>query len=308
MSRSALLSGLCALLIGLATPAAAREKAPASLAERDAQLLAAALATFEPQREGVVDLYAIGVAGDGTEDVFRNEIEYFPRLARQRLHARGALALISHPDSLQARPRPLATYDNLQKALQGVARRMDPEEDILLLYLTMHGTPEHELALYFPPFVEDALVPEDLRALLDEAGFRHRVLAISACYSGGFIPELRDPDTLVVTASRADRASFGCGSESSVTWFGRAWLVEGLNRETGFVDAYEYATRRVREWEQAEDLQASFPQLWKGKRIAARLRAWQTQAPWGEPVAYPYPMEEPGSTEEKPEAKRDAQP
>src|SRR5690606_3511532 len=114
---------------GLSTPAATQAKDPEPLHRRDARLLAEALDGFAPQRAGTIDLYAIGFAGDGTQDVFRNEIEYFPALARQRLHARGALALISHPDSLEAEPRPLATYDNLLLALQGVAARMDPQED-----------------------------------------------------------------------------------------------------------------------------------------------------------------------------------
>lgn len=290
MNRAAVLAGLLALFACAAMPAATQARDPEPIAQRDARLLADAVAGLEPQRRGVVDLYAIGFAGDGTQDVFRNEVEYFPRLASQRLHARGALALVSHPDSLEAKPRPLATYDNLQQALQGVAARMDVDEDVLLLYLTMHGTPEHELALYFPPFVEDALLPQDLRSLLDEAGIRHRVLVISACYSGGFIPALRGADTLVVTAARQDRTSFGCDSQSTVTWFGRAWLVEGLNRTSSFDDAYEYATRRVRDWERDEEVTASFPQMSMGSDIRKRLKAWQAQAPWGEPVAYPYPI------------------
>lgn len=295
MRSGALFAGLLALFLGLATPAATQAKQPEPLPQRDARLLREALQGFQAQRPGAIDLYALGVAGDGTEDVFRNEVEYFPQLAQQRLHARGALALVSHPDSLEAEPRPLATYENLQLALRGIAARMDPQEDLLLLYLTMHGTPEHELALYFPPFVEDALVPEDLRILLEEAGIRHRVLVISACYSGGFLPELRGPGTLLITASRQDRASFGCGSGSSVTWFGRAFLVEGLNRAGSFADAYEYATRRVRDWEKAEDVTASFPQLAVGERIRERLKRWRAQAAWGEPVAYPYPIGEPGA-------------
>lgn len=292
MSRKTTLLGLLALVAALATPAAARTKDPEPLPQRDTRLIAAAVDALPAQRSGTIDLYALGFAGDGSQDVFRNEIAYFPQLMRQRLQARGVITLINHLDSVQPAPHPLATYENLQQALAGIAKRMDPDEDILLLYLTMHGTPEHELAVYFPPFVEDALIPEDLRTVLDDAGIRHRVLVISACYSGGFIRELRDPDTLLITAARADRASFGCDSESNVTWFGRAWLVEGLNQENDLLQAYEYATRRVHAWEQAEKVEASFPQMAAGKRIRQRLRQWQAQSPLGEAVAYPYPIED----------------
>src|SRR3546814_18531152 len=109
---------------------------------------------------------------------------------------------------------------------------MDRDEDLLLLYLTMHGTEDHELAVTFPPLLEEWITPPQLRAVLDDAGIRNRVVVISACYSGGFLPDLRDARTLVITAARADRASFGCGNESAATWFGRAWLVAGLNPGT----------------------------------------------------------------------------
>ena len=40
----------------------------------------------------------------------------------------------------------------------------------------------------------DAVAPEDLASLLDDSGIRHRVLVVSACYSGGFLPALRGRD------------------------------------------------------------------------------------------------------------------
>jgi hypothetical protein len=296
MSRGALAGWCLACLAALSTPASARETTPESLAQRDATLIADAVAALPAQRPGVIDLYALSFAGDGTEDVFRNEALYFPGLATRRLGARGALALSNHLDSVASPGTPLATYENLQLALDGLAGRMDPDEDMLLLYLTMHGTPEHELVIHFPPFVEDALIAEDLTTLLDEAGIRHRVLVISACYSGGFVRPLRTPDTLLITAARADRASFGCGSDSTVTWFGRAWMVEGLNHETDFASAYTYATQRVRAWEKLEQFKASQPQLSMGKRLRERLRTWKQQTTWGEAVPYPHPITEPGAS------------
>lgn len=296
MSRGAVRCGLLALCLALATPASARDAPPVAIEVRDAHLIDAATAALPAQRPGIVDLYALGVAGDGTEDVFRNEARYFVDLARQRLRARGAMALVNHLESVEGEPAPLATYDNLAHALRGIAARMDPSEDVLLLYLTMHGTPEHELAVVFPPFVEDVLVPEDLDTVLDEAGVRHRVVVVSACYSGGFIPRLRGPDSLVMTASRADRPSFGCGSASQVTFFGRAWLVEGLNRHAGLQAAFHDATAHVGAWELGEALAPSQPQISAGRRIRQRLALWQAQTPPGAPLPYPHALEALGGT------------
>ena len=240
------------------------------------------------QRPGTIDLYAIGVAGDGSEDVFRNETEYFATLMQTRFHARGVVTLVSNPASLRAQPRPLASYDNLYDAVAGVARRMDRREDILLLYLTMHGTPDHELAVALPPVLEEWITPEQLRAALDDAHIRNRVVVISACYSGGFIPALRDARTLVVTAARADRSSFGCGSESDATFFGRAWLVDGLNRGTSFIGAYDTATEEIAGWEREDGETPSLPQIDVGDGIRAPLRAWRAQLRPGPAVPYPY--------------------
>mgnify|MGYP006209079615 CR=1 FL=1 len=59
--------------------------------------------------------------------------------------------------------------------------------------------------LALPDGSEDTITPDALRAALDASGIVHRVVVISACYSGGFVPALKNPDTLVLTAARPDR-------------------------------------------------------------------------------------------------------
>ena len=123
MSRSAAFACACALLASMATASASRHRELADIiARRDIGLVAKQVAALPRQRPGIPDLYVIGVAGDGTQDVFRNEAIYLDNLMRQRLHARGTLSLVSHPDSVGATPRPLASYDNLYDAVKGVAK------------------------------------------------------------------------------------------------------------------------------------------------------------------------------------------
>lgn len=284
---------LLLLLASLATTAASRKINRAeAIADRDETLVAEQISTLPAQTPGVVDLYAIGVAGDGSENVFRNETDYFATLMRQRFHARGVVTLVSNADSIGAKPQPLATYDNLYDAVTGTARKMDRREDILLLYLTMHGTHGHELALYFPPYVDDVLVPDDLRFVLAKAGIRNRIIVISACYSGGFIPSLRNDDSLILTAARQDRPSFGCGADSTATFFGRAWLVEGLNRTTDFVEAFRHAQTRIRTWEGLDGDDPSYPQIAEGKAIAKRLAEWHSHLAAGPALRYPWPLDD----------------
>lgn len=308
MIRFALFGGLLAMLTVLATPAAVgldaaqlqlQQQADAlaeRIANRDQQLVAAQAKALPDQRPDRIDLYAIGVAGDGTENVFRNEVDHFVALMRQRFHARGVLTLVSNPDSVAGKPKPLGSYDNLYDAVAGVAAKMDREQDVLLLYLTMHGTPEHELALYFPPYVNDGLSPEDLKFVLDEAGIRNRVLVVSACYSGGFIGALRGPDTLLLTAARRDRTSFGCGADSDITYFGHAWLVDGLAADTDFANAFITARKRIGEWERAGEIEASQPQISQGANIGKVLNDWRAQLDAGPAPAYPHPLQDPLET------------
>lgn len=274
------------LAVLLPSPVAAGE----TLAERDRRLLVSAFAEMPAQRPGHSDLYVIGLAGDGHEDVFRNEIAWLDTVANARLDAGGRVVrLVNHADSFGTVPRPLATLDNLRIALAQAGAAMDRDEDVLLLFLTTHGTEDHALVLQLYPVVDARISPEQLRAALDDAGIRRRVVVVSACYSGGFLPALRDPGTLAIAAARHDRTSFGCGSEASLTYFGRAWLVEGLNQGTDFIAAFEHAEQAVARRERDAAYPPSLPQIAIGDDIRAMLQAWQASLPRTAPLPDPYP-------------------
>lgn len=282
---AALLLSLC--LVGLAH---ARGLPDPDLRERDRQRLDAALSALAPQRPGQPDLYAIGFGGDSEENVFRNEAAYFERLMDERFGAKGrTIALINHADSLGALPHPLATPDNLRATLAAMGKAMDPDQDVLLLFMTMHGTQQHQLLLRMAPKYIDVIDPTWLRKALDDAGIRNRVLVISACYSGGFVPLLKDDHALVITSAHRNRPSFGCGADSDATYFGRAYLAEALNATTDFADAFERAKQRIAEREREEGFKPSRPQIAIGKAIVPTLAAWREQLVPGPAIAYAAP-------------------
>lgn len=201
-----------ALLALLASVLAHAAEPDAALQSRDRALIDAAVAAMPEAAGELPALYVVGVAGDATEDVFRNEARFLVDQVAPRLGAGArALALVNHADALDAPGALLATPATLGHALATIGAHMRRDRDVLLLYLTMHGTPEHELWLQLPGG-EDVITPAALRGALDAAGIVHRVVVVSACYSGGFVPALRGPDTLVLTAARRDRTSFGCAT------------------------------------------------------------------------------------------------
>ncbi|QSQ43752.1 peptidase C13 [Xanthomonas translucens pv. translucens] len=294
-----------ALLLALLLPAChadagaaqAQADAPAPVDPIDQAQLRKALAALQPQRPGTTDLYVVGFAGDASEDVFRNETHYLRQLFAQRFGAAGRIVtLINHADNLGAHAyAPQASYDNLADTLQRIGKLMDRREDALLLFLTSHGTEQHELYMQFGPGEDadyDTITPKELRGLLDDAGIRNRVIVLSACYSGGFVPALKSPDTLIITAARRDRSSFGCGNTASATYFGRAWLIDALARTTDFVESYRLATAEISARERAQGEAPSYPQLYVGARIAPLLQRWRAQLQPVAAPAYPYPEPE----------------
>lgn len=298
-----------ALLLALLLPAChadagsaqAQADAAAPVDPIDQAQLRKALNALQPQRPGTTDLYVVGFAGDASEDVFRNETQYLRQLFAQRFDAAGRIVtLINHADNLGAHAyAPEASYDNLADTLQRIGKLMDRREDALLLFLTSHGTEQHELYVQFGPGEDadyDTITPKELRGLLDDAGIRNRVIVLSACYSGGFVPALKSPDTLIITAARRDRPSFGCGNTASATYFGRAWLIDALARTTDFVESYRLATAEITAREQAEGEAPSYPQLYVGARIAPLLQRWRAQLPPVAAPTYPYPEPETETT------------
>jgi hypothetical protein len=241
------------------------------------KLLDAALAKITPQTPGRIDLYVIAFAGDAEEDVFRNEVEYAARLFTQRFDAQGhVLVLENNPATVATHP--LATWTSLHQALEAIAKKMDPAEDILLVYLTTHGSEDHQLLVDLDPLPLDQIGPVDLSdALKTTPSIRWKVIVVNACYSGGFIDALHDDSTLVITSARADRTSFGCGSDSDITYFGKAFLVDALNKTTSLRDAFDLAKQSVATWETADKEEHSEPQIATSPSIEAKLGEWQKQ-------------------------------
>ncbi len=249
-------------------------------------LLDAAEAKLKPQTPGVVDLYVIAFAGDATENVFRNEAEYVEKLFGERFGAAGRVLVLEN-NAATVDTRPLATLTNLSWALDDVAKKMDPAEDVLLLYVATHGSHEHELLVDLDPLPLDQIGPDDLAdALKTKPAIRWKVLVVNACYSGGFVDALRDDSTMVITSARADRTSFGCGADSDITYFGKAFLTEALNNTTSIPEAFAQARQSVAEWETMDNEEHSEPQIASTRSIEARLESWRRTLKPGAPVPF----------------------
>jgi hypothetical protein len=242
------------------------------------QLLVQALDALEDERPGQADLFFVGFSPFAGAEVFRRDLTMAREVVETRFDAGShSIALLNNPATILEEP--LATVSNLRLALNTVGEVMNPEEDILFLYLTSHGTQENELEVEFAPRRLHHLTPAALASALGEAGIKWRVIVVSACYSGGFIAPLQDEHTLIITASRADRSSFGCGDHDELTYFGRAFFDQALREERSFEGAFERAKKLVAERENAERLTPSEPQIFVGEAMREKLAAFERREP-----------------------------
>ncbi|HET7865530.1 MAG TPA: C13 family peptidase [Burkholderiaceae bacterium] len=238
---------------------------------RQPGLLLDALDRVTPGRPGTTELFHIVMGAYGGQDVFVREARAAHEILNQRFGAQGHGVLLANHASA-ALDLPFANMTNLRDTLATLAERMNRDEDVLFLYITTHGSPEQQLSVDLVPYQFDPIDGPSLRAALDEAGIRYRVVVLSACYAGGLLPALQGPDTAVFTAAAADRSSFGCSSGRDWTYFGEAFYTQGLAQTRDLEQAFELARAGVTRREIAEGQTPSLPQASVGEGIRARLR------------------------------------
>jgi hypothetical protein len=164
-----------------------------------------------------------------------------------------------------------ATIEALAMSLQVAANGMDAENDVLFLILTSHGSRDG-LAVKAGRLTQ-TLTPSNLADILARTSVRHKVVVISACYSGVFIPRLANPDVLVITAADADHPSFGCQDKAKWTYFGDAFFNVALRQARSLKEAFVVARALVRKRELREHFEPSNPLMAGGANVQPLLIA-----------------------------------
>jgi tetratricopeptide (TPR) repeat protein len=209
-----------------------------------------------------ITVVAFGLYGD--QSVFESEAKGAARIITDRFGASPAIVRAN------TKSREDATRESLAATLQLAAKDMDVQNDILFVILTSHGS---QAGLEVKTGSRDeTLSPLNLVKALDDLSVRHRVVIISACYSGVFLRPLADPDTLVITAADAEHSSFGCKNGNEWTYFGDALFNTALRRTSDLRDAFTRASSLIRKREQQRGLTPSNPQMAGGENIEHMLK------------------------------------
>jgi hypothetical protein len=252
------------------------DQAEALFYDQPAQILAA-VARVQSAPPGKTGVYFVGFAGDGAQAVFRRETLYASHVFAERFGS-GDRSVLLVNDLEDRDSYPLASVSGLALTLKGLAARMHPDDDVLVLFLTSHGSQEG-LAVENGSLPLSQLAPADLRQALDDSEIRWRVVVVSACYAGVFLEGLKSDTTAIITAADATHTSFGCEDDRDLTWFGEAFLKDSLPGSSSLEEAFHKAASLVARREDAEHQGHSNPQLYVGPLMRRRL----AELPLGRP-------------------------
>ncbi|SFR62642.1 Uncharacterized conserved protein [Marinobacter daqiaonensis] len=256
------------------TPEKPTEPLTEKILAEDRQRLNRQIERLEPERPGVTDAYFLAVGGDGTESVFMRDIEV-ARTGLQKLFdvESRAIMLLNHRDY---ETLPLASRPSIARAIEALGQRMDPEQDLLFIHLVSHGGQDGGLLLQQPGIELPDLTPKAFAEMLEPLKAHRKVLVVSACYSGHWLNQLRDSNTLIMTSAREDRTSFGCGDDSEMTWFTKAvYQHVGLSL-TDPEAMFGQVREQIRVWEEdigMEEENWSYPQF----HLDDDLRQWLSE-------------------------------
>jgi hypothetical protein len=247
---------------------AAAAPAP-NLDKAQAALLQTQIASLAPPTKGTATIYSLGIAGWADQDVFVKELDGGLAALGAVLPIRGhSVRLVNHSETLANLP--LANQRNFAAAVEAIGAVMNKDEDILLLLMTSHGEPSG-FGLRLPSDIITELTPQEVAAVLDNAHIKNRVVIVSACYAGIFVPPLANDNTIVLTAADAQHTSFGCAPERDWTYFGDAFFRQSLRPGWDFQHAFDNARVLIRGWEMMDRAVPSNPQAHFGPALVTKL-------------------------------------
>lgn len=229
-----------------------------------------ALDAVAPAEAGAPSVFFVGFAGVASQKVFAEEIKLAAQVVGERFGSasRQLLLINDHRDFDRY---PLATVSGLRYGLGELAKKMDPERDILFLALSSHGSDEPLLSVANGILPLQQVSGDNLAAALHDSGIKWRIIVISACHAGAFIAPLKDPYTVLITAAAADKTSFGCADDRDLTYFGEAFYRDALPRAKTLQEAFALTRSAIATREHAEGVTASDPQAYFGGQIEQLL-------------------------------------
>lgn len=217
-----------------------------------------ALAALEEHVPGEVDLYFVAFAPDGDGARWGPRVEAARKAMDDHWRTHGR-SLVYLNDRARLGEIPMATVSHLREALEEIAAIAEPDEDVVMLYLAGRGNADASMTVELPPLGLVQLSATGLASLVEQAGFRWRVVVVETCDPAPFVEALADARTLVMAAAADCAASAG-----AATAFGDVLFGEALPSAATLPGAFEAARTRLA-------ARGKAPVMRLGDEIAAHL-------------------------------------
>ncbi|WP_374654842.1 C13 family peptidase [Dongia sp.] len=174
----------------------------------------------EPVPSAQADWGALFIAGDHSIKAFDNATRRFYAIIDRKPDVN--LSRLTSDPSIAPSENEIADIGTIDAALGYVTKT---QREKCLVFMTSHGRRDgfylsqvNGTGAILPPRVLD-------QWLDNHCGLRPTVVIVSACYSGVFLHDgMEQPNRIILTAARDDRASFGCGAGETYTYFDKCLL------------------------------------------------------------------------------------
>lgn len=230
---------------------------------------------LQPQQAGIVDAYIV-VVGLDADPVFTRESRETAKVLSRRFGGAGRTILLASGNEGKTAD---GSPSNIAAALAAVAAKMDVNEDVLILYTTSHGSAKTGIVYQDGENGFGMLSPSRLANLVNGLGIKRRLIMISACYSGVFIPPMQSDDSIIITAASQRRTSFGCSPGNDWTFFGDAMINHAMRKPQPLSAAAKEAQKLIFDWENQLGVISSEPQVSFGDKTDAWLSVLESRMP-----------------------------
>jgi hypothetical protein len=221
------------------------------------------IASATPTAAVEADWGALFVAGDHSIKAFDNATRRFYSIVERKPDVN--LRRLTSDPGIAPSLDEVADIGTIDSSLAFVTK--DAREKCLV-FMTSHGTREG-FYLSQAGGTGGLLPPRVLDQWLDNhCGERPTVVIVSACYSGIFLEDgMAQPNRIILTASRADRPSFGCGADEVYTYYDKC-LLDSWTWVYTWSELYDRTKACVAEREAALGATPSEPQAYFGGAVA----------------------------------------
>ncbi len=118
----------------------------------------------------------------------------------------------------------LANPENISHSIQRISAQINAN-DLLVIAVSTHGA-QQELEFSTAFNNQWSINPQTVNSWLAPIANNKIIFMLMACYSGSWIQTLKLPSRIIITSSKSDQTSDGCGPKNKVTDFVQHWQQE----------------------------------------------------------------------------------